>query len=90
MNRNYVVVVKQDLDKLLSVSFIALVEETSGLLLIVVILKNNKKIRICVDFLWFNATTKKDPYPLPFTKEVLDEMVGHGVYFFLDGFFYYH
>jgi hypothetical protein len=29
-------------------------------------------------------------YPLPFTNEVLDEVVGHKVYSFLDGFFNYH
>jgi hypothetical protein len=33
---------------------------------------------------------KKDPYPLPFTKEVLDMVDEHKVYSFLDGFFNYH
>jgi len=43
-----------------------------------------------VDFQGFNVITKKDPYPLAFTEEVLDEVVGHEVYLFLDGFLGYH
>jgi hypothetical protein len=39
MNPNYVVVIKQDLDKLLSASFIALMEEARWLLPIVIVLK---------------------------------------------------
>jgi len=85
MNPNYATVVERDLDKLLNVGFIALVEEPSWLSPIVVVPK-----KICVDFRQLNATTKKDPYPSPFTKEVLDEVVGHEVYLFFDGFFNYH
>jgi hypothetical protein len=68
----------------------ALVEEVNYLSLIVVVPKNNNKLRICVDFRQFNVVAKKDPYPLPFTKEVLDKMANHEVYSFLDGFFGYH
>jgi hypothetical protein len=32
----------------------------------------------------------QDPYPLSFMEEVLDMVVGHEVYSFLDGFFSYH
>ncbi len=79
------------MDKLLSTGFIALVEEISWLLLIVVIPKRNDKLKFYVDFRWLNvATKKKDPYPLPFIEEVLDEVSSHEVYSFLDGFFGYH
>lgn len=40
-----------------------------------------------MDFRQFNVTAKKDPYPLPFTKKVLDEMASYEVYSFLGGFF---
>ena len=33
-----------------------------------------------------NAITKKDYFPLPFTDSVLDAVVGHECYSFLDGF----
>ncbi len=52
--------------------------------------KKNDKLRICIDFRRLNATTKKKPYPLFFTEEVLDKVAGHKVYLFLDGFFGYH
>jgi hypothetical protein len=90
MNPNYVVIVKQDLDKLLSVGFIALVEEASWLSLIIVVLKKNNKLKIYMDFLQLNVATNKDPYLLPFTEEVLDEVARHEVYSFLDGFSSYH
>jgi hypothetical protein len=46
MNLNYVVVMKQDLDKLLVVGFIVLVEEATWLSSIVVVLKKNMKLQI--------------------------------------------
>jgi hypothetical protein len=61
-----------------------LVEEASWFSPNVVVLKKNIKFRICVDFLWLNAITKKGSYPLPLCKKKLDEIVGHDVYSFLD------
>jgi hypothetical protein len=52
--------------------------------------KKNGKLKICVDFRKLNAATKKGPYSLPFTNEVINIVVGHEVYTFLDGFFGYH
>jgi hypothetical protein len=52
--------------------------------------KKNGKLRIYVDFRKLNVATKKDPYLLPFTDEVINIVAGHEVYTFLDGFFRYH
>jgi hypothetical protein len=43
-----------------------------------------------VDFKKFNVDTKKDMYPLPFINEVINTIVGHEVYTFLDGYPRYH
>jgi len=43
-----------------------------------------------VDFRKLNATTKKDPLPLPFIDEVLNTMVGYEAYSFLDGYYGHH
>lgn len=43
-----------------------------------------------MDFRWLNDATKKDPNLLPFIEGVLNEVVGHEVYSFLDGIFGYH
>jgi hypothetical protein len=70
----------------LEASFIAPVEEASWLFPIVIVPKKNGKLRICVDFHKLNAATTKDPYPLSFTDEVLDVVIGYALYTFLDGF----
>jgi hypothetical protein len=56
----------------------------------VVGLKKNGKLRICVDFKKLNKATKKYPYPLPFSDEVLKIVVGYEAYSFLDGYSRYH
>ncbi len=57
---------------------------------IVVILKKNRKLKICIDSKKLNVATKKDPYPLPFIDEVLNTVVGYEAYSFLDGYSGYH
>jgi len=51
---------------------------------IVVVPKKNGKLRICINFRKLNATTKKNPYPLSFTDEVLNIIIGNEAYSFLD------
>jgi hypothetical protein len=53
---------------------------------IVVVLKKNGRLRICVDFRKLNIATKKDPFLLPFTNEVVNTVVGQEVYTILDKF----
>ncbi len=90
LNPNYVAIVKQNIDKLLVASFIKPIEEATWLSPIMVVTKNNGKLKIYVDFKKFNATTKKNPYPLPFTDKVINTIARHKVYTFLDGFSGYH
>jgi hypothetical protein len=52
----------------------------------VVVLKKNKKLRICVNFRKLNKTTKNYPYPLPFFNEVLNIVAGYEAYSFFDGY----
>jgi hypothetical protein len=60
-------------------------EEATKLSPIVVVLKKNGKLIICVDFSKLNVATKKDPFPLPFTYEVLNTMVGvWPIHFWMD------
>ncbi len=66
MNPNYATTIKQNIDKLLATRFIQPVEEATWLSQVVVVLKNNGKLRIWVDFRKLNKTTKKNSYPLPF------------------------
>jgi hypothetical protein len=72
LNPNYVITIKQDIDKLLAVGFIQSIEEATWLSPIVIIPKKNGKLTIYIDFRKLNVATKKDPYPLPFTYEILN------------------
>jgi hypothetical protein len=43
---------------------------------------------ICMDFQWLHVATKKHQYLIHFTEEVIDKIVCHEFYSFLDGFFW--
>jgi len=57
---------------------------------IVVVPKKNGKLQICLDFIKLNVATKKDPYPLRFTDEVLNIVIRYETYSFLNGYSRYH
>jgi len=46
--------------------------------------KEKWQIMLCVDYQKLNLQTKKDPFPLPFLDSVLDIVVGHEMYSFMD------
>jgi hypothetical protein len=90
LNPNYATKVKEEIDKLLRVDFIRPVKRGTWLSLIVVVLKKNCKLQVYVNYRKLNAATITDAFPLPFTDGVLDTVVGHEMYSFLDGFSRYN
>ena len=52
--------------------------------------KTKGEIRICLDLRKLNDASVHDPFPTPFTDEVLDSVGGEEVYSFIDGFSGYH
>jgi hypothetical protein len=52
--------------------------------------KKNGELKICIDFRKLNVATKNDPYPLPFTYEMLNIIVGYEAYSLLNGYSRYH
>jgi len=52
--------------------------------------KQKDEIRICVDLRKLNDACVHDPFPTPFTNEVLDNVGGQEAYSFTDGFSGYH
>jgi len=61
LNPNFVAIVKQDIDKLLTIGFIQPIEEATWLSPIIIMFKKNSKLIICVDFKKLNNTTQKIP-----------------------------
>ena len=42
--------------------------------------------KVCIDYRKLNAGTRKDHLPLPFVNQMLERVVGHEFYYFLDGY----
>ena len=83
--------VKEEIDSLLKARFIYPVCNSEWVSPIVVVPKKvgadgKVKIRVCQDFRKLNAATKKDYFPLPFKDIILDHVLKHENYSFLDGF----
>ena len=90
MNLKYSLMVKEEIDILLECRFIYLVPHSEWISSTVVVPKKKGKLRICQDFCKLNSVTKKDYFPLPFTSAILDGVVGHECYSFVDGFSSYN
>ncbi|MCO5590566.1 hypothetical protein L7F22_044537 [Adiantum nelumboides] len=86
INPNYAKKVKEEIDNLLKAGFITEVASSDRLFPIVLVPKKNGKLRVCVDYRKLNSQTIEDPFPLPFTYMMLDEIAGHEMYSFMDGY----
>ena len=91
LNLKYKEKVHVELDKMLAIGIIEPVEESDWVSPMVVQEKKQKDgIRICVDLRKLNDVCVHDPFPTPFTDEVLDNVGGREAYSFTDGFSGYH
>jgi hypothetical protein len=90
LHPKYATTIKQDINKLLITKFIQYVEDATWLSPIIIVPKKNGKLKICIDFKKLNAATKKDPYPLLFTNEMLNTIARYEAYSFLNGYLGYH
>jgi hypothetical protein len=52
----------------------------------VLVKKKNGKLRVCIDYRALNKNIQKDHFPLPFVNTILDEVAGHELYTFMDGY----
>lgn len=78
--------IKEEIDKLLAAEFIYEIEHTNWVSPIVVVLKTNGKLRVCINLKKVNAVIVCDSYPLPITDHVLERVVEKKAYSFLEGF----
>ena len=42
--------------------------------------------RVCIDYIKLNTAIRKDQYPLPCIDQMLDRLIGHPHFWFLDGY----
>lgn len=45
---------------------------------------------VCIDYRKLNSVMRKDHFPLPFIDQMLEKLVAHAYYCFLDGYFGYN
>ena len=76
LNPKYKEEVKQELDKMFDAGIPVPVEESEWISPMVVQDKKTSGIRICVDLRNLNDACIHDPFPTPFTNEVLENVGG--------------
>jgi hypothetical protein len=74
----------------LDTRFLYPIKTTLWLSPLVIVLKRNGKLHICVDYHKLNAQTKKDPFLLLFLDLVFDLMAKHEMYSFMDDYSNYN
>ena len=81
--------VTEEVEKLLKAGFIREVFNPDWLINVVMV-KNNSKWRMCVDFTDLNKACSKDSFPLPRIDQLVDSTAGHNLLRFMDVFFGYN
>jgi len=46
--------------------------------------------RVCMDYRKLNKATREDHFSLPFIDQILERLLGHAYYYFLDGYSCYN
>ena len=77
-------------NKLLTAGFIREVYYPEWLANFVLVMKANKKWRMCVDFMDLNKICPKDSFPLPRINQLVDSTAGHKLLMFMDAFLGYN
>ena len=90
MSREVELKVKEEIEKILKAKFIKPISYVQWLANIVLVIKNNGKLRVCVDFRDLNAATPKDMYVMPIADMLVDFTTNNELLSFMDGFYGYN
>ena len=69
-------IMKKDVKKLLDAQIIFPLRYSEWVANLVLVRKKNGEIKLCVDFQNLNRSSKKDNYPLPNMKHILQKVIG--------------
>ena len=86
LHPRWILQVKEEIQKQLSVGFLSMVEYPEWLANVVLIPKKDGKVRVCVDFCDLNKASPKDDFPLPHIDMLVDSTTGYSMLSFMDGF----
>ena len=90
MHMHIALLVKEELQKLMSTNFIHPLAYASWISNIVPISKKNGSINIYIDFWDVNKACPKDDFPLPNIETIVDLTMGHYMFSLMDGFSRYN
>ena len=82
--------VKKEIGKFLKAKFVIPIRYVQWLANNVPMMKNNGKLRVCVDFKNLNAATPKDMYVMPIANMLVDSTANNELLSFLDDFSRYN
>ncbi|CAL8175328.1 unnamed protein product [Prunus armeniaca] len=77
---------RAEVDKLTSIGFIKEVDYPTWLANVVMVRKDTKGWRMCVDYTNLNRACPKDSFPLPRIDQLVDATAGHALLSFLDAY----
>ena len=82
--------IKEEVEKQYNVGFLRVVNYAEWLANVVLVPKKDGKVRMCVYFRDLNKASPKDDFPLPHIDVLVDNIAGHALLSFMDGFSRYN
>ena len=86
MSKEVEMKVKEEIENILKAKFIRPIRYAQWLENIVLVMKQNGKLRVCVDFRDLNVATPKDMYVIPIADMLIDSTANNELLSFMDGF----
>ena len=86
MKPKWTLKIKEEVEKQYNVGFLRMVNSPEWLANVVLVLKKDGKVRMCVDLKKLKKASSKDDFPLPHIDIVVDNIAGHALLSFIDGF----
>ena len=74
----------KEIERLLKAGIIKSTRYVEWLFNMVPVVKNNGKLRVCINFRNLNLATPKDEYPMPVANQLVDAAAKHQILSFMD------
>ena len=81
---------QDEVDHLLKIGFIRESYYPDWLANLVLVIKPNRKQKMCIDFMNLNKACPKDSFPLPRIDQLVDVIAGHKLLSFIDKYLGYN
>ena len=78
--------IKEEVKKQLDARFLEVAKHPQWVANIVLVPKKDGKVRMCIDYRDLNRASPTNNFPLSHTDTLVDNMVKHSLFSFMDGF----